>query len=89
MVSSKVHRTRSLRARLGVRRLVAGVAMAGLCTPAFLALPQSAGAATSGNSHPAAGTSITSSLQQVVVEIEGVVFLLEEVVTCFNPCIVR
>jgi hypothetical protein len=75
---------------MGVRRLVAGLAVAGLATPIALALPQTAGAATAAQSAASTGTSsITTELQQLVVQLEGVVFLAEEVVTCFNPCIVR
>ena len=90
MVASKADRNTTLRSRMGVRRLVAGLAVAGLATPLALALPQTAGAATSAPSAASTGTSsITTELQQLVFQVEGVVFLAEEVVTCFNPCIVR
>jgi hypothetical protein len=90
MVASKADRTTTVRHRMGARRLVAGLAVAGLATPIALALPQPAGAATPTQSAASAGTtSITTALHQLVVEVEGVAFLAEEVVTCFNPCIVR
>jgi hypothetical protein len=74
---------------MGVRRLVAGLAVAGLATPAALALSSTAGAATSAAPSAVSTASLTTELQQLVFQIDGVVALAEEVVTCFNPCIVR
>ena len=91
MIAAKADRTTTTHGhRMRVRRLVAGLALAGLVAPAAVAIPQVAGAATATPAAASTGTSsITTEFQQLVFQVEGLVALAEEVVTCFNPCIVR